>query len=58
MAKIGYLVSKNTTWEEAFNKYINNIEKADEMGKFAIKFVEENYSINSVIDKLKEILSN
>lgn len=58
MEKIGYLVSKNTTWEEAFSKYIENIEKVDEMGKFARKFIEENYSINSVIGKLKDILND
>lgn len=53
----GYLVSKNVSWQDAVNKYIENIDKSEEMGKFARKFVEENYSINSVIEKLEKVLN-
>ncbi|WP_170932796.1 glycosyltransferase [Desulfosporosinus sp. FKB] len=53
--KNGFLVDGDD-WEKGFESMINNYDRFEEMGRFARKYLEEEYSINANIDTLKNIL--
>jgi glycosyltransferase involved in cell wall biosynthesis len=49
----GFLADDSTRWEEALHFLINNPEKRQEMGEHAREYMESNYSITAVSEKIK-----